>query len=207
MTKFTVNQNKVFYKDVLGMDAIDFHFLNEKVYSAYQIQRIVGTYLSDVIWADNSFLRWNEAQWESELPEGTDAHVYFRSADTVVELQSASWSGPYLNSLNDISTLTGRFLQFLVMLILDRTTDWFSSSSSSSSSSTSSSSSSSFIFSSSSSSIDSSSSSLSSSSSIDSSSSSSGDSSSSSSADSSSSSSSGVEGVGYWYIEVDFVVS
>ncbi len=102
-----------------GVTSVTFNYLGEKVYSAKKIDRILGIFMSQPIWGEETLVSWKEASWIAQRFEGMDIFVYIRTATTEAGLLTSQWNGPYLNSVNDISVCKDRFLQFMVVLVND----------------------------------------------------------------------------------------
>ena len=116
MSTITINGVKVYSAVIPNMRSVSFDYLGHKVYSAEKIQRMFGVFVSQPVMGEIRLVSWKEVEWSAQKYEGTDVFVYIKSATTLVGLETASWTGPYLNSTNDISDLKGRFLQFMVVL-------------------------------------------------------------------------------------------
>lgn len=88
------------------------------VFAAERIQRTVAVFMSRPIVPSASVTSWKELSWTASGAEGTTMRVYARSATTESELENSQWTRPLLNaSGEDISELTGRILQFRVVMV------------------------------------------------------------------------------------------
>ena len=132
MTDITINKLVTITKDLTNIKSMSFDYLGHKVYGAEKIQKIFGVFVSDVVVGSSNLVSWNTLEWEANKELGTDVEVYLKSASTEASLNTAIWSGPYLNPANDISSIKSRYLQFVVVISNDGTFYEVSSSSSSS---------------------------------------------------------------------------
>lgn len=94
----------------------EYHSFGEKVYSAQNIDRIYGVFTSNIIIASDEFLNWHNLTWVGQNNVNTRVFFFVRSSATQDGLSASSWIGPYQNPSNDISSLTGRYLQFMAVL-------------------------------------------------------------------------------------------
>jgi len=116
MSQIIVN-NLTYTQNINGIKTVQFNYLGNKVYSATQIDRIYGVFLSTPIIASSKFLKWNNFSWEGERLNGTEIFIYARASTSESDLESAIWNGPYLNENGDISDIGGgAYLQFLLIL-------------------------------------------------------------------------------------------
>ena len=116
MTEININ-NYSSDLDLTNIKSVNFHYLGDKVYSAKQVDRLVGTFVSQPIQGDSSLVTWKELTYSAQKFENTDIYIYVRSSSSIAGLESANWIGPYLNSINDISVFKNIYLQFMVALI------------------------------------------------------------------------------------------
>ena len=91
MTQIIINKAKVFQNQISGIKSVSFDFLNENVFSANKVQKLVGVFLSDVVTTDASFIRWNELSLAAQKVEGTDVRIYVKSSTSSGGLLSAQW--------------------------------------------------------------------------------------------------------------------
>lgn len=117
MSIITINKTKIYNKDIPNIKSISFNYLGHKVYSAQKIQKMIGVFISNPVESDSGIVTWKEMICNYEKNNETDVFIYIRSSSALINLNSASWSGPYLNSTNDISEFNGKYLQFMVILI------------------------------------------------------------------------------------------
>tara|TARA_R110000824_G_C15232856_1_gene678961 strand:- start:10620 stop:12314 length:1695 start_codon:yes stop_codon:yes gene_type:complete len=98
------------------VSSTSFSRIGNKVNSSKEVQTLYGVYLSSIISASSLFVRWNELTWAGETDDDTDVIFYAKSADTTSEIEAATWVGPFYNSTSDLSELTGKYLQVMVVL-------------------------------------------------------------------------------------------
>ena len=117
MSIITINGVKVYSANIDNISSISFDYLNNKVYSAEKIQKMIGVFVSSPIEGTDDVVRWAEVSWVAQKYDKTDVYVYIKSSTTISGLDSAIWNGPYLNDSNDISSLVGGYLQFMIVLL------------------------------------------------------------------------------------------
>jgi uncharacterized membrane protein YgcG len=128
MTNIYINNNLVSTENITNITSVNFKYLNNKVYSAYQIEKLYGIFVSDIILANDYLIKWKEFVWygdetqidsssssEYEQPS-TKVYVFIKTADTELGLNESRWIGPFLNKISDISNIGGRYMQFMVVL-------------------------------------------------------------------------------------------
>lgn len=101
---------------ITGVSNVKFNYLSTKVYSATNVDRAYGIFISNILLANGSFVRWDNLSWKGESDLNSKIYLYARSAASVNELLSSEWNGPYISSDNDISWANGKYLQFMVVL-------------------------------------------------------------------------------------------
>jgi hypothetical protein len=101
---------------ITGVSNVKFNYLSTKVYSATTIDRAYGVFISNILIANGSFVRWNDLSWEGQQDVNSNIYIYVRSASSVNDLLSSEWSGPYISSVSDISWANGKYLQFMAVL-------------------------------------------------------------------------------------------
>jgi len=124
MTQITINKVRVINRDVSGIELITFDYLGKKIYSAEKTEKLVGIFVSQPVMGEEGLVGWKELSVVSQKPVGTDIYIYLKSSSSESGLDSASWTGPYLNSINDISNVSGQWLQFVVVLVNDGATNY-----------------------------------------------------------------------------------
>ena len=117
MSKITINKTSSYNKNIPNIRSISFDYMGGKVYSAEKIQRMYGVFVSQPIEGESSIVNWKEVIFTAQKYDGTDIYIYIKSSNTLTRLENAIWNGPYLNYTNDITGLTGRFLQFMIVLV------------------------------------------------------------------------------------------
>ncbi len=115
MSKININNVKSYNKNIPNIKTVNFNYLGDKVYSAQKIQKIIGVFLSNVIECDSGLVTWKEMICDYEKNNGTDIFLYVKCSSSI-NFENSSWNGPYLNSINDISIFSGKYLQFMVVL-------------------------------------------------------------------------------------------
>lgn len=116
MTHITINNLTTINDNIPGLSSISFNYIGEKIYSATKIDKITGVFISDPITTIDTFLRWDSITWTGT---STDMNIalYARNAASESSLLSSTWIGPYYNKDIDISTLTGTYIQFIIVLV------------------------------------------------------------------------------------------
>jgi hypothetical protein len=117
MAKITINKARVIHRNIPNIETVEFDYLGRKVYSAEKVERLFGVFVSQPIMGDSSLVSWKELSMVAQKPEGTDVFVYLKASATEDGLTTAEWTGPYLNSVNDISNIKNQWLQFVVVLV------------------------------------------------------------------------------------------
>ena len=117
MARITINKARVIHRAIPSIETVDFDYLGKKVYSAEKVERLFGVFVSQPIMGDSSLVSWKELSTVAQKPEGTDIFIYLKSASTEEGLDTATWTGPYLNSINNISNIKDQWLQFVVVLV------------------------------------------------------------------------------------------
>ena len=117
MSKIIINSTTEIDVPMDGVSSVNFNYFGEKIYAAKKIESIVGVFVSQPIWGEDTLVSWEEASWVAQKFEGMDVYVYIRSSSSIADLLLGDWVGPYLNTVNDISVNVGRFLQFMIVLI------------------------------------------------------------------------------------------
>lgn len=97
---------------------VDYNYLQDKIYSAENIDRIVGVFLSDILYPSSSFIRWHQVTWTG-TSTNKNIGFYVRSASSIEDISIASWYGPYYESTFDISSLNGFYFQIMSVLVCD----------------------------------------------------------------------------------------
>jgi len=121
MTLFNINKVKQFYRYIPMIKTASFDYMGQKVHSATKVQKMYGYFVSKPVQADTEFASWEHLSWTGSKPAGTDIWLYVKSAETIGGLDTGTWTGPYLNTTNDISAIKNPFLQFMVILSMDGT--------------------------------------------------------------------------------------
>ena len=111
-----VSIDESFSDGVAFVSSHTYQHIGNKVYSAKTIDRMYGVFTSDVIMASSSFLNWNNLTWDGTWNIHSKVSLFARSSDTQDDLVGEKWNGPYLNPSNDISSLNGKYLQFMAVL-------------------------------------------------------------------------------------------
>jgi len=120
MTKITINKANIVYKNIPDIKNISFDVFNSKVYSAIKVEKMVGVFVSQPITGDSSWIAWKNLVYDVSKPYGVDVYVYLKSSETLSGLNNNySWNGPYLNGNNDMSDISGKCFQFIVVLLND----------------------------------------------------------------------------------------
>ena len=101
------------------IDNTSFNYVGGKIHSATQFDRIYGIFISDLIIAEEYILKWNQMSWELTEDLNSKVFIFAKSSDNHEALQRVQWSDVLTNSPADISTMAGRYLQFMVVMRCD----------------------------------------------------------------------------------------
>ncbi len=90
---------------------------SEPFYSATYIETEVGIYESEVFNGTQNLIQWISIGWTATAPTGTSITIAVRTAATSSAITSAKYGNEFVNpSPNDISSLSGQYLQFRATL-------------------------------------------------------------------------------------------
>lgn len=96
---------------VFGLDG------TEPFLSGNKIEEEVAIYYSEVFNGTNSFVQWVSIAWTAIVPTDTSVTIAVRSASSASAISDAVWSKEFtVPTANDITGLTGQFLQFRATL-------------------------------------------------------------------------------------------
>ena len=95
---------------------INFNYLGEKVYSATRVDRAYGIFISNILFANEYFVRWSNISWIGEKDSCSKVNLFIRTSNSEMGIYETQWVGPYSNFKNDISLAEGAYLQFMVVL-------------------------------------------------------------------------------------------
>lgn len=96
---------------IFGLDG------SEPFYSGNLVEQEVAVYFSEIFNGTNSFVQWISLAWNATTPPGTSITFAVRSANTNQDVATASWTKEFTNPVNnDITNITGQFLQFRATL-------------------------------------------------------------------------------------------
>jgi hypothetical protein len=85
--------------------------------SGSKIEKEVAVYFSEIFNGTNSFVQWVNLSWQASVPVGTSITISVRNADTSSGISTAQFGNEFLDfSANDLTNLTGQFLQFRATL-------------------------------------------------------------------------------------------
>jgi len=113
--------NGIVFANDIGevIDNVSFNYIGEKIYSATQFDRIYGIFISDLIIAEERILRWNQMSWELTENLNSKVFIFVKSSHNAETLQQESWSNALIDSPTDISFMSGRYVQFMVVMRCD----------------------------------------------------------------------------------------
>ena len=120
-TKITINQSIVVTDEITNISNVSFDYLDEKIYSADRYERIYGVFVSDPIIANSNLLKWNQISWDATKDDQSEVFLFVKYGDSEANLNSSGWSNILLTSPADISSFTGRYVQFMVVMRCDNT--------------------------------------------------------------------------------------
>ena len=113
-----VSENQIFELDESGNIIYTLRG-DDRFYSADKIEEERGEYISEIFDGTNDLVKWETISWEATQLFNTQVSVYVRTSTSENDILVADWIGPYANSLSsgvDISSLSGQFIQFKVVL-------------------------------------------------------------------------------------------
>jgi hypothetical protein len=116
MTTININNTSSITTSIPHIVSANFNFIGNKVHSALKIQDIYGTFVSNIIEAASSFIRWHKISWEEIKNSTNDIKMFIRTSDTREELNAAMWNGPYIDGNVDLDSVYGKYLQFCVII-------------------------------------------------------------------------------------------
>lgn len=116
MSKIITNVTNIFGVSIPAIKRVRYDYMRNKVYSADKVQKMYGVFVSNLIDGDASLVTWDEMSFLLEKHQGMDVKVYLRANAEKDLVSDSIWSGPYLNSDNNISSIKDRFIQFMVVL-------------------------------------------------------------------------------------------
>lgn len=119
MTTININGEKTYTATITNASALTYYFKDDVVHSARKVESMIGYFNSKVITAPDNFVSWKNLVYEGEKFLGTDIQFYVRATNTEGQIETALWYGPLLNTDNDISNFTGKYIQFMIVLIAD----------------------------------------------------------------------------------------
>jgi hypothetical protein len=111
---FSVSLNKGITKK---SDETSYIHKNEYVYSATQIDSVVGMFKSPIIYGPENFYKWNKltiSKGNSELNE--NIYVVVKSSDNPSDISNLPWQLWILDSEGTIQSLQGKYLQFMIVV-------------------------------------------------------------------------------------------
>lgn len=103
----------------VNSDARSVFVLNgpEPFLSGNRVEEEVGVYYSEVFNGTTSLVQWRSLSWEGTAPVGTSITIAVRTANTSAEIDDAEFGDEFTDSSgNDLTNLTGQFLQFRATL-------------------------------------------------------------------------------------------
>jgi photosystem II stability/assembly factor-like uncharacterized protein len=112
----TISKNRLVEVDkyaqvVFGIDN------SEPFFSGNKVEKEVAVYYSEILNGTSSFVQWTTLSWSATTPAGTTLTVAVKSANSQAELASAEFGTEFSSGTsNDITSYTGRYLQFRVTL-------------------------------------------------------------------------------------------
>lgn len=117
MANIYINNSLVSTDDsILEVANVKFNYLTNKIYSATKIERAYGIFVSNIIIANESFIRWNDLSWVGQIDAVSMINLFIRSSDSEAGINDSEWMGPYSNSGTDISSQEGKYIQFMAVL-------------------------------------------------------------------------------------------
>ena len=122
MTDISINNLITIEENITGINSVKFNYLGKKIVSANRIDKIVGVFTSDIIVTTSSFLRWDSIEWTGNTTN-KNISIFVRNGTSVDSILSSSWSGPYFDKFFNIDTFSGQYIQFIIVLIADQTTN------------------------------------------------------------------------------------
>ena len=122
MTDININNLITIEENIPGIKSVKFNYLGKKVISVNRIDRIVGVFTSDVLIANSSFLKWDSISWVGTTLD-RNVSIFVRTGTTIDEAKYSKWKGPYFDKFFNIDTLTGQYIQFMIVLVADQITN------------------------------------------------------------------------------------
>jgi len=118
MSSININNQKTIYANINGINSVSFNYVGNKLTAIRPIFKMSGVFISDTIIADSGFLRWKQVLWSGNQNE-LDIAFYVRSSNTT--FTNETWYGPFFNKDFSIGFLTGKYFQFMTVLVTDGT--------------------------------------------------------------------------------------
>ena len=116
MTTININNVTSYITSINNIIEVDFMYLGKEVYAAQQINSIYASYYSPIIQTQNSIIRYNKAIWNEIKDLDSEIWLYVKSANTNDAIATVNWIGPFNNETADLSSLTGKFVQFCFIM-------------------------------------------------------------------------------------------
>lgn len=119
----TLQRNRTYLTKDINLDGETygvFYYPKEgTVFSATRAYRFIAVFDSLPIVPSNGIITWKELTLFGTMPSDSGVKIYIKSAQSMDDLNSAIWSGPYLNGISgeDISSITGEIL--LIRILID----------------------------------------------------------------------------------------
>lgn len=113
------NENKILELDEFG-NIVDTIKGSSRFYSANKIIVEKGEYVSNIFNGTNDIVKWDKISWSASQPSGTEVLLYVRTSVSETDILTKKWIGPYSVSESgsvDISSLSGQFFQFKIVLM------------------------------------------------------------------------------------------
>lgn len=118
MSTIIINKITIISDDKPESFDISFSYLGKKIYSASTVDKIIGVFTSDIIAAPSNFIRWDNIEWSGTT---TDFNIAFFVRDGITsDIYLSPWKGPFYDNNFNISSLTGQYLQFMIVLVADQ---------------------------------------------------------------------------------------
>ena len=115
MTKITINKLITTHTHIDKIKSVSFDYMGSKMYSATNIDRITGVFISDKFFISDTMSHLYELKFNGTSTNHNIA-LFIKNSKTLDGLNNSEWHGPFYDTSNNVEKLTHPYCQTMAVM-------------------------------------------------------------------------------------------